>query len=70
MFGRQLKKIITENIKDEDIVCFGEHNDKFGRNDREIIGVETRQIGFDTNDTYKVLITKQYNSNGAMKFWK
>lgn len=70
MFGRQLKKIITENIKDEDIVCFGEHNDRFGRNDREIIGVETRQIGFDTNDTYKVLITKQYNSNGAMKFWK
>lgn len=70
MFGRQLKKIITENIKDEDIVCFGEQNDKFGRNDREIIGVETRQIGFDTNDTYKVLITKQYNSNGAMKFWK
>lgn len=70
MFGRQLKKIITENIKDEDIVCFGEHNDKFGRDDREIIGVETRQIGFDTNDTYKVLITKQYNSNGAMKFWK
>lgn len=70
MFGRQLKKIITENIKDEDIVCFGEHNDKFGRNDREIIGVETRQIGFDTNDTYKVLITKQYNFNGAMKFWK
>lgn len=70
MFGRQLKKIITENIKDEDIVCFGEQNDKFGRNDRDIIGVETRQIGFDTNDTYKVLITKQYNSNGAMKFWK
>lgn len=70
MFGRQLKKIITENIKDEDIVCFGEQNDKLGRYDREIIGVETRQIGFDTNDTYKVLITKQYNSNGAMKFWK
>ena len=70
MFGRQLKKIITENIKDEDIVCFGEQNDRFGRNDREIIGVETRQIGFDTNDTYKVLLTKQYNSNGAMKFWK
>lgn len=70
MRGRQLKKIIAENIKDEDIICFGEKNDKLGRYDREIIGIETRQIGFDNNDVYKAIVTLPYSSNGAMKFWK
>lgn len=69
MRGKQLKKIISDNIKDEDIVCFGEQNDKIGRNDRKIIGIETRQIGFDSRDTYKAIITSSFNNNGAMKFW-
>ena len=70
MRGKQLKKIIAENIKDEDIICFGEQNDKLGRYDREIVGIETRQIGFDNNDIYKAIVTLPYSSNGAMKFWK
>ena len=59
MRGRQLKQLIKENINDEDIVCISEQGDKLGRTDRKIIGIETRQIGFDSNET-----------NGAMKFWK
>lgn len=70
MRGRQLKQLIKENINDEDIVCFGEQGDKLGRTDRKIIGVETRQIGFDSNDTYKAIVTTPYETNGAMKFWK
>ena len=70
MRGRQLKQLIKENINDEDIVCISEQGDKLGRTDRKIIGVETRQIGFDSNDTYKVIVTTPYETNGAMKFWK
>ena len=70
MRGRQLKQLIKENINDEDIVCFGEQGDKLGRTDRKIIGVETRQIGFHSNDTYKAIVTTPYETNGAMKFWK
>ena len=32
--------------------------------------VHTRQIGFDSNDTYKAIVTTPYETNGAMKFWK
>ena len=52
MRGRQLKQLIKD-IDDEDIVCISEQGDKLGRTDRKIIGIETRQIGFDSNDTYK-----------------
>ena len=70
--GRQLKKLINDNICDDDIVCFGETGDRLGRFDRQIIGVERRKIGFDDefhDDTYKAIITEPFNSNGAMKFW-
>ena len=70
--GRQLKKLINDNIYDDDIVCFGEKGDSLGRFDRQIIGVERRKIGFDDefhDDTYKAIITEPFNSNGAMKFW-
>lgn len=70
MRGRQLKQLIKENINDEDIVCISEQGDKLGRTDRKIIGIETRQIGFDSNDTYKAIVTTPYETNGAMKFWK
>ena len=70
MRGRQLKQLIKENIDDEDIVCISEQGDKLGRTDRKIIGIETRQIGFDSNDTYKAIVTTPYETNGAMKFWK
>lgn len=69
MRGRQLKQLIKD-IDDEDIVCISEQGDKLGRSDRKIIGIETREIGFDSNDTYKAIITEPFYSNGAMKFWK
>ena len=69
MRGRQLKQLIKD-IDDEDIVCISEQGDKLGRTDRKIIGIETRQIGYDYNDTYKVIVTKPNEMNGAMKFWK
>ena len=70
MRGRQLKQLIKENINDEDIVCIREQGDKLARNDRKSIGSETRQIGYDSNDTYKAIVTTPYETNGAMKFWK
>ena len=70
MYGKQLKKLINDNISDEDIVCFGEKGDTLGRFDHQIVGVEKRQIGFDCDNTYKAIITKPFNSNGAMKFWR
>lgn len=69
MRGRQLKQLIKD-IDDEDIVCISEQGDKLGRTDRKIIGIETRQIGFDESDTYKAIVTIPYETNGAMKFWK
>ena len=68
--GRQLKELINNNILDDDIVCFGEKGDMLGRYDRQIIGIETRQVGFDVDNTYKAIITQQFESNGAMKFWR
>ena len=68
--GRQLKELINNNILDDDIVCFGEKGDMLGRYDRQIIGVEKRQVGFDVDNTYKAIITQQFESNGAMKFWR
>ena len=68
--GRQVKELINANLSDDDIVCFGEENDPLGRFDRQIVGVETRQVGFDGSNTYKAIITKPYNSNGALKFWQ
>ena len=57
-------------MQDEDIVCIGEKNDNLGRYDKKIIGIETRKVGFDEDITYKAIITKAYESNGTMKFWK
>lgn len=68
--GRQVKELINANISDDDIVCIGEQNDSLGRFDRQIIGVERRQVGFDDTNTYKAIITKPYKSNGALKFWQ
>ena len=31
MYGKQLKKLINDNISDNDIVCFGEKGDMLGR---------------------------------------
>ena len=62
--------MIADNIADEDIVCMGEKGDILGRYDNKIIGVETRKVGFDKNNTYKAIITSPYNSNGAMKVWR
>ena len=70
MYGKQLKKLINDNISDNDIVCFGEKGDMLGRYDNKIIGIEKRQAGFDENNTYKVIITEPFYSNGAMKFWR
>ena len=70
LYGKQLKKLINDNISDEDIVCFGEEGDTLGRFDHQIVGVEKRQIGFDGDNTYKAIITKPFISNGAMKFWR
>lgn len=68
--GKQLKELINNNILDDDIVCFGEKGDMLGRYDRQIIGVEKRQVGFDVDNTYKAIITQPFESNGAMKFWR
>lgn len=70
--GKKLKELINNNISDNDIVCFGEKGDMLGRFDRQIIGVETRYVGFDdeNENTYKAIITEPFDSNGAMKFWK
>ena len=70
--GKKLKELINNNISDNDIVCFGEKGDRLGRFDRQIIGVETRYVGFDdeNENTYKAIITEPFDSNGAMKFWK
>ena len=70
LYGKQLKKLINDNISDNDIVCFGEKGDALGRFDHQIVGVEKRQVGFDGDNTYKAIITRPFNSNGAMKFWK
>ena len=72
LYGKQLKKLINDNIADDDIVCFGEKGDKLGRFDRKIVGVERRNFGFDddNDDTYKAIITESFDLNGAMKFWK
>ena len=69
MLGKELKRIINEHIKDEDLVCLGEQGDKFGRYDRKIIGIETRQVGFDNNDVYKIIVSYPFESQGNMKFW-
>lgn len=69
--GKQLKELIDKYISDEDIVCFGEKGDMLGRYDRQILGVEKRQVGFERDDiTYKALVTEPYDSIGAMKFWR
>lgn len=65
-----MKELINNNISDNDIVCVGEKGDKLGRYDRQVLGVEKRQIGFDDDDTYKAIVTQPFESNGAMKFWK
>ena len=72
MYGKQLKKLINDNISDNDIVCFGEKGDMLGRFDRKIIGIERRNFGFDNDNdnTYKAIITESFRSNGTMKFWK
>lgn len=67
--GRQVKEIINKHISDDDIVCIVEEGDMLGRYDRQIIGIEKRQIGFDDDNTYKAIITKSIGTNGAMKFW-
>ena len=54
--GKQVKELINANIADNDIVCIGEQHDSLGR--------------FDNSNTYKAIITKPYNSNGALKFWQ
>lgn len=67
--GKHLKELINKHIADDDIVCVGEEKDVLGSQDCQIIGVEKRQVGFDADDTYKVIITKPFKINGAMKFW-
>lgn len=62
--------MINKQIADDDIVCIGEEKDTLGRYDRQIIGVEKRQVGFDVDNTYKAIITKPFELSGAMKFWK
>ena len=66
--GKQVKELINANIADNDIVCIGEQHDSLGRFDNQIIGIETRQLGFDNSNTYKAIITKHYNSNVALNF--
>ena len=70
MKGRELKKLIQDTVRDDDIVCLGERNDNLGRFDRKIIGVETRNVGFDKDNTYKAIISEKFDSNGTMKFWR
>lgn len=68
--GKQIKELINDNINNDDIVCIGERGDTLGRFDKSIIGIEKRNIGFDNNSYYKAIISENYNSNGAMKFWQ
>ena len=68
--GKDIKELINANIEDDDIVCIGERGDALGRLDRNIIGIEQRNIGFDKDCNYKAIISENYNSNGAMKFWR
>ena len=70
MLGKDLKELLNTHVADNDIVSIGEQDDKLGRYDNKILGVEVRQVGFDNNNTYKAIITSPYNSNGAMKFWR
>lgn len=65
-----MKELINNRISDDDIVCFGEKGDTLGRWDREILGIEKRQCGFEEDNTYKAIVTLPYDSNGALKFWK
>ena len=68
--GKQIKELINNNINDDDIVCIGERGDTLGRFDKNIIGIEKRNIGFDNKSFYKAIISENYSSNGAMKFWQ
>ena len=68
--GKYVKELINTNLSDDDIVCLGEKNDPLGRFDCKIIGIETRQVGFDNLNTYKAIITEPYKSNGTLKFWR
>lgn len=70
MKGRELKQLIQDTVRDDDIVCLGERNDSLGRFDRKIIGVETRNVGFDKDNIYKAIISEKFDSNGTMKFWR
>ena len=68
--GKQIKELINNNINNDDIVCIGERGDTIGRFDKNIIGIEKRNIGFDNKSFYKAIISENYSSNGAMKFWQ
>lgn len=68
--GKQIKDLINKHISDDDIVCFGEEGDKLGVCDRQITRIEQRDVGFEGREIYKAILTKPFNSNGAMKFWK
>ena len=67
--GKEIKELINANIEDSDIVCIGERGDSLGRLDKKIIGIEKRNIGFDNDSYYKAIISEDYGSNGAMKFF-
>ena len=67
--GKEIKELINANIEDNDIVCIGERGDSLGRLDKKIIGIEKRKIGFDNNSYYKAIISEDYGSNGALKFF-
>ncbi len=69
MKAKELKDMIN-SLDDDDVICVGKPNDKQGNYDEEIISVETRQCGFHGNNIYKVLTTKSYETNGALKFWR
>ena len=68
--GKDIKELINANIEDDDIVCIGERGDSLGRLDKNIIGVEKRNMGYDNESYYKAIISENYSSNGAMKFWR
>lgn len=51
-------------------VCVGELGDDYGRQDQAIIGVQLRSTFMDDDNKYVTLFTKQYDSNGEMKFWR
>lgn len=67
--GKEIKELINANIEDDDIVCIGERGDSLGRLDKKIIGIEKRNIGFDNDSYYKAIISEDYGSNGALKFF-